>query len=84
MRERHPFEWMTEPQLGALLEKIARMVQAELPPGTLFCLVTFGFGEKGDLGQYISNGDRPGMIKAMREMADEMADDLEQQRDVPR
>ncbi len=72
-----PLDDMTEPELRRFLSGIAKMIQNRLPPGELFCLITFGAKQ---IGQYICNAQRHGVIKALREFADR----LEKHEDVPR
>ncbi len=56
---------MTEPEMI----DAANAIKSKLPAGTLFVLVTF---EPDMIGQYISNAERNGIIKSMREFADRL------------
>lgn len=55
------------------LQGIARMVEAELPDGTLFALICFNGGDRGGYSSYVSNANRQDMARAMYEAADRMA-----------
>jgi len=43
----------------------------EMFPGVGWCVFTFSFGP-GGIGNYISNANREDMVKALREMADNL------------
>jgi hypothetical protein len=70
---------MTEPELGDLMASCARKVQATLPPLTGFVILAFEFSSPG-ISQYVANGQRADIVKALREAADR----LERRQDVPR
>ena len=53
------------------LRSVATTVDGLLPAGTGFALITFEF-HKGSYAQYISNAPRVTMIKALRECADRL------------
>lgn len=78
-------EDMTEPELRAFFRNLAVEIEARLPPGPsshgkcLFALIVADSTGPG-VGQYVSNVERPGMIKLLRETADR----LERREDVPR
>lgn len=64
---------MTEPEIKQYLQMMAEMIEGVLPGGTggkngrvLFAFLIFDAG----VGQYISNAERPGVIAAMRDLAD--------------
>lgn len=61
------------------LQALARMIDAALPAGVAFALVTFTVGDAGYAG-YVSSGNRTDMIKALRECADV----IEAKADLPR
>lgn len=48
---------------------LGRLIGDRMVPGWGFALVLFTFGDDG-FATYISNADRDGMIKALRECAD--------------
>lgn len=68
---------MTEPELKEYFTKLARMIEAALPPGPsskgkcLFCLIVADSTEPG-IGQYVANCERGGAIKMIRNLADQM------------
>lgn len=74
-------EYMTEPELAALMTHVAKSVEkaaAEMGCAKpLFALVMFNDPE---IAQYIGNCQRSDIIKAMRETADR----LELKQDLPR
>lgn len=49
------------------LNLLANMVGNALPDNMGFCLMVFPFGGKGGLLQYISNGNREDVLKALKE-----------------
>lgn len=56
-------------------EKLKEMadILSDMMPGVGFAIVTFEFGDNpGRYGNYISNGQRPDMIRALRECADRL------------
>jgi hypothetical protein len=74
---------MTEPQLRVYFSALAKSVEMALPDGpskngrSLFVLLVF---DDPAVAQYVSNGQRADIIKAMRECADR----LERKEDVTR
>lgn len=76
---------MTEPELRDFFRALAREVENRLPPGPssngkcLFALIVADSTEPG-IGQYVSNVQRPDMIRLLRETADR----IEQRQDIPR
>lgn len=76
---------MTEPELRDYFRYLAQVVESELPPGPsakgkcLFALIVTDTIEPG-IGQYVSNVQRPDMIRMLRETADR----LEGREDIPR
>ncbi|SFI59828.1 hypothetical protein [Albimonas pacifica] len=65
----------------ARLQKLARIIERELPKGMVFVLHIGTPNPEGGVGYggYVSNGDRAQMIAAIREAADT----LEARGDVP-
>lgn len=59
------------------MRKLAKKIQ-KLIPGLGFALVTFEFNEPG-MGNYISNAQRPDMIKSLKETVER----LEKGQDFP-
>lgn len=58
----------TEQLDGQGMRDLANMIQAVVP-GLGFALITFEFGDKSkSLTNYISNGSRADMIKALKEI----------------
>jgi hypothetical protein len=51
--------------------KIGRLIGGQMPKGWGFTLILSSYGEKGFL-TYISNIQRDGMIKTLRETADQL------------
>ena len=49
------------------LNLLANMVDNALPDNMGFCLMVFPFGGKGGRLQYISNGNREDVVKALKE-----------------
>lgn len=50
------------------MQKIAKMIQKELPEGMGFCLLAFDFGNDPLRRlNYVSNGNRQDIVKVMRE-----------------
>lgn len=49
------------------LQEIARTISIMLPPGTGFALLAFDLGDKPGRLEYVANGRRADVIKAMRE-----------------
>lgn len=78
--ETHPFDTTDPDQLTEYFTWLANIVNELLPPKTLFCLVTFGYGDPANTGQYVSNGTRQDVIRELRRLADLM----ESGKDVPR
>ena len=74
---------MTEPEMRDYFNKLAALVESVLPAGPgrngrcLFALLVF---DDPGVAQYVSNANRPHIIKAMRECADR----LEAKEDIPR
>ena len=68
-RREKPLRDMTEGELALLMKRAARLIEAGLPPGTLFTLLAF---DDPGLAQYISNGRRSDVILAMRACADRL------------
>lgn len=55
---------------------LALMVEQNIPKEYGFCLLLFPFGESGDNRmQYISNGNREDIVKAMKEWIKKTEDD---------
>ena len=67
---------MTEPELKKYMTLLAQATTSVLPQGSLFVLLVF---DDPGLAQYVSNGNRQDIIKAMKETADR----LESGEDVP-
>lgn len=53
-------------EVRARMQAIARGVNSELPPGYGFFVLCFPFGTSGRV-EYVSNGTRADVIKAMKE-----------------
>lgn len=76
---------MTEPELRDYFRSLAKLVEDCLPPGPskndkcLFALIVADSMEPG-VGQYVSNVQRPDMIRLLRETADRLA----AKEDIPR
>jgi hypothetical protein len=76
---------MTEPELREFFSRLARTIESQLPPGPskkgkcLFFLAVQDTTGPG-IGQYVSNIERDGAIKLLRETADR----LEGREDIPR
>jgi hypothetical protein len=76
---------MTEPELRDYCNRMATAIEDKLPPGEgrrgrcMFALLFWPTIE-GGIAQYVSNAQRPGMIKMLRETADR----LERRQDVTR
>lgn len=49
------------------LNLLANMVDNALPDNMGFCLMVFPFGSEGGRLQYISNGNREDVVKALKE-----------------
>ena len=64
--------------LTALGVAITETLKKELSEGIGFALILFEFNNPG-IGNYVSNAERPDMIKALRETADR----LEKNQDIP-
>ena len=60
---------LTEPELRRYMEALAKCIGAVLPPGTLFALVVFG---RPGVTEYVGNGLRADVIRAMRQCADRL------------
>lgn len=58
-------------QAETRLREIAGLIGPACPAGYGFLLTFFTFGEEGDMS-YISNADREGAIKLLRELADKL------------
>lgn len=78
---------MTDPELTEFFVDLARVIEDRLPPGPsakgkcLFALVVAeDRSGPGMFGQYVSNAERKGVIKMLREVADRM----ERREDFPR
>lgn len=74
---------MTEPELREYFSGLARMIEKRLPDGPSKngkCLFVLVCADDSGIGQYISNAERSGIIKLLRETADR----LERRRDVTR
>ncbi len=55
------------------LKKLAKYLDLRVPPGWGFALMMFErTGKPGDNMQWISNSERSGMVKTLREMADRL------------
>lgn len=80
---------MTEPELNEFFTKLARLVEAELPPGPsskgkcLFMLVVVPTCEPGT-AQYVGNMQRTGAIGTLRELCDRLETNTDKRRDDPR
>ncbi len=76
---------MTEPELKDYFNRLASAIEDKLPPGEgrrgrcMFALLVWDTQGPG-IAQYVSNCQRPDMIKALRETADR----LEGREDIPR
>lgn len=76
---------MTEPELKGYFTRLARIIEAALPPGPssngkcLFCLIVADSLKPG-IGQYLSNINRQDAIKMIRQLADQ----IEAHEDIPR
>lgn len=53
------------------LQALARLIKDHVPPGWGFGLMMFEHGKAGNL-QWVSDSERSGMVKALREMADKL------------
>lgn len=56
------------------MQSIARVVKGMVPEGWGFTVLCYSWGENGFMN-YVSNGQRPDMIKALRECADKLEND---------
>lgn len=54
------------------LKVFAKYIDMGIPENWGFGLMIYEFGGKGQNMQWISNGERAGMIKSMRELADRL------------
>jgi hypothetical protein len=76
---------MTEPELRGYFGSLAELIEDVLPPGPsakgrcLFAIIVADSTAPG-IGQYVSNMERAGTIKLLRETADR----LEAREDIPR
>lgn len=52
------------------LQEIARTISVMLPPYCGFCLLTFDLGDKPGRLEYVANGQREDILKAMQEFID--------------
>ena len=59
------------------MQGIAKTVGAMIPEGWGFAVLCYSFGENGFMN-YVSNGERAAMIKALRECADKLENDQRQ------
>ena len=64
-----PIRDMTEPELAALMSKLARRIDGQLPDRELFAILVF---DGQGIAQYVSNASRKDIIRAMRAMADRL------------
>lgn len=71
-------ESTAQTQVRLILQKqcseIGRMIGNALPAGTGFAFMIFDFGEKGNTA-WISNAERPSMIRLMKEMIEKLEKD---------
>lgn len=74
----HPFDTMTEPELGLLMTRVAHSVKKHLPPDTGFIVLVTPRGP-GQAAQYVANSNRDDCIMWMRETVERMErrDDVE-------
>lgn len=76
---------MTEPELGEYFTQLAELIESVLPPGPsasgrcLFALIVTDTEGPG-IGQYVSNIQREGIVKLLRETVNR----LESREDIPR
>ncbi len=76
---------MTEPELHDYFNALAALIESVLPPGPsakgrcLFALIVADSAGPG-IGQYVSNIQREGVVKLLRETADR----LESREDIER
>lgn len=68
----HPFDAMTEPELRALMTRLADRITSELPADTSFILLAAPFGA-GGIAQYVSNCRKGDAAKWMLETIDRWA-----------
>lgn len=60
-----------EQQVNSVLQSIAKDIEAKLPEGMGFALLTYEFGDKdGRRMLYASNSNREDVLKAMLEFVD--------------
>ena len=59
-------------RVKARLQKIGKSVEQKLPRGWGYAVFAFTFDDVHRNMQWISNAERGGMIKALREMADRL------------
>lgn len=67
----HPYDAMTELQLTAHFQAIAREISRRVPANTGFILLASPFGRSG-VSQYVANGQREDCISWLRETADRL------------
>ena len=59
------------------LNGIGGVIGGMIPEGLCFALMVFEQGGPGGLASYVSNADRADMVKALREMADNLEQGLD-------
>ena len=57
------------PEVASEMKHIGKAIANELPDGYGFALFVFDFSEKGHIS-YMSNAQRPDMLRALREFID--------------
>lgn len=65
-------EYLTPEETKRLLDAIAREIESALPPEALFALLVF---DNSGVARYVSNGDREGMVEALRESVESLEGD---------
>ena len=66
-RYEHPVAGIDSDQLAHAMRESIKLVASQFPAGTGVCVFAFDFGGRGGGMAYISNAERTGMVKALRE-----------------
>ena len=73
-RPAKPLHRMRPSDCATEMRRHAYHLTDPLPDGTMFCLVAFTDGQdsQGHDAQYVSNAERPGIVAALRQLADRL------------